>query len=89
MCTWELAKDGSIGPILQLEIGDRHDDKQLSCCASCSENFDKEIQGIPFTSSTIHNKSNLPSWLQKYREESGRNSAVNNQVNYFLFLVVI
>ncbi|XP_015876484.2 protein SMAX1-LIKE 3 [Ziziphus jujuba] len=47
--------------------------KQLSCCADCSENFDKEVQSIP-SSTNIQHKSSLPSWLQKYREETTRNT---------------
>ncbi|KAF3434443.1 hypothetical protein FNV43_RR25546 [Rhamnella rubrinervis] len=78
MSTGELSKDGSFRPTLQLENGEHHDEKQLSCCANCSDNFDKEVQNIPY-SSTIHNKSSLPSWLQKYRDESRRNSTVNDQ----------
>lgn len=59
--------------------------KQLSCCADCSENFDKEVQSIPF-STTTHNKSSLPSWLQKYREETLRNTVNIDQVNFYLLL---
>lgn len=61
--------------------------KQLSCCADCSENFDKEVQSIP-SSTNIQHKSSLPSWLQKYREETTRNTLKIDQVNFSLFNII-
>ncbi|PON84373.1 Butenolide signaling repressing protein-like [Trema orientale] len=65
----KASKDKS-GQLVLLETADEN--KNLSCCADCSCNFDKHNTN----SSTI---SSLPSWLQKYREENKRNTSKNQE----------
>ncbi|KAK6135983.1 hypothetical protein DH2020_030255 [Rehmannia glutinosa] len=48
--------------------------QHLICCPDCSENFKKEAQGVIMSNKqefiTSTSTSRLPSWLQKYKDES-------------------
>ncbi|KAK6135935.1 hypothetical protein DH2020_030318 [Rehmannia glutinosa] len=48
--------------------------QHLICCSDCSENFKKEAQGVIMSTKqefvTSTSTSRLPSWLQKYKDES-------------------
>ncbi|KAF8395454.1 hypothetical protein HHK36_019400 [Tetracentron sinense] len=63
------AGDGSSWPLLESGT------KQLTCCADCSANFEKETRSL---ASSTHNNdsttttSSLPTWLQQYKEENKR-----------------
>ncbi|OIT03246.1 PREDICTED: protein SMAX1-LIKE 3-like [Nicotiana attenuata] len=55
--------------------------KQLTCCADCLANFNREAKSINIVkteSTTFYSSSSLPSWLQKYKEVN-RQDNNNNQ----------
>ncbi|KAJ7970664.1 Protein SMAX1-LIKE 3 [Quillaja saponaria] len=65
----KVSKEGSAWPLLGDQAVVR---KHLSCCTDCSVNFEKEAQSL---TTCVRKKdstttSNLPSWLQPYKEES-------------------
>ncbi|XP_009588732.1 protein SMAX1-LIKE 3 [Nicotiana tabacum] len=65
--SWSLARDGV--------------KKQLTCCADCLANFNREAKSINVVkteSTTFYSSSSLPSWLQKYKEVN-RQDNNNNQ----------
>ncbi|KAJ7974807.1 Protein SMAX1-LIKE 3 [Quillaja saponaria] len=63
----KVPKEGSSWPLVEDKAGVA---KNLTCCADCLINFEKEAQSI---SSSIRKEStntpSLPSWLQHYKDE--------------------
>ncbi|KAL6336926.1 hypothetical protein AAG906_036240 [Vitis piasezkii] len=46
-------------------------EKQLTCCADCSANFENEARSIPTsTCNSDSTTSTLPTWLQQYKDEN-------------------
>ncbi|XP_016486707.1 protein SMAX1-LIKE 3-like [Nicotiana tabacum] len=55
--------------------------KQLTCCADCLANFNREAKSINVVkteSTTFYSSPSLPSWLQKYKEVNTQDNN-NNQ----------
>lgn len=60
-------------------------EKNLTCCADCLANFNKEaktITSIQVKTESTYSSSSLPLWLQKYKEEHKQE---NNQKVLILF----
>ncbi|CAN4114444.1 unnamed protein product [Withania somnifera] len=65
----KAAMDGS-----SWSLGRAGVEKQLNCCADCVANFNREAKNITSIQvktelTTAYSSSNLPLWLQKYKEE--------------------
>ncbi|KAH9605685.1 hypothetical protein KSS87_015842 [Heliosperma pusillum] len=63
---------------------------QLTCCLDCSANCRQEARSLAgsirnnestTTTPTTSTSSSLPSWLQKYKDESRESSPINNDQN--------
>ncbi|KAL5710428.1 hypothetical protein ACHQM5_020989 [Ranunculus cassubicifolius] len=69
--------DSSCWPLLESRI-----EKQLTCCADCSVKFETEARSLVTSANntpTSSSTSNLPSWLQQYKNESNKSFTANDQ----------
>ncbi|KAK9735134.1 hypothetical protein RND81_04G185700 [Saponaria officinalis] len=83
----EQSKSFVLGEGINWSLHENKDEMQLTCCPDCSANYRREAKSLAgsirknestTTTTTTSTSSSLPSWLQKYKEESRESSPNDN-----------
>ncbi|KAL9225023.1 hypothetical protein vseg_000995 [Gypsophila vaccaria] len=84
----EQSKSFVSGDGINWSLHETKDDMDLICCPDCSANCRREARSLAgsihkkefttTTTTTTSTSSSLPSWLQKYKDESRESSPINN-----------